>query len=71
VRVGGKVYGSGEGRSKKEAEQNAAEAAWTAIRELAGRRGAAGASGFGPADELGEKRGEDPDDPRPPLPTSS
>jgi ribonuclease-3 len=35
VRVGGRVYGSGEGRSKKEAEQNAAEAAWTAIRELA------------------------------------
>jgi ribonuclease-3 len=25
------VYGSGEGRSKKEAEQQAAEAAWTAI----------------------------------------
>jgi ribonuclease-3 len=35
VRVGGRAYGSGEGRSKKEAEQNAAEAAWTAIRELA------------------------------------
>ncbi len=32
VRVGGKVYGSGEGRSKKEAEQQAAEIAWTAIR---------------------------------------
>jgi ribonuclease III len=31
VRVGGRVYGSGEGRSKKEAEQQAAEAAWTAI----------------------------------------
>ncbi len=31
VRVGGQVYGTGEGRSKKEAEQQAAEAAWTAI----------------------------------------
>lgn len=32
VVVGGKVYGSGEGHSKKEAEQRAAEIAWTAIR---------------------------------------
>ena len=31
VRVGGRVYGTGEGRSKKEAEQQAAEAAWTTI----------------------------------------
>jgi ribonuclease III len=31
VRVGGRVYGSGMGRSKKEAEQHAAEAAWSAI----------------------------------------
>lgn len=31
VRVGGRVYGSGEGHSKKEAEQQAAEAAWRAI----------------------------------------
>jgi ribonuclease III len=31
VRVGGRVYGTGQGRSKKEAEQQAAEAAWTAI----------------------------------------
>jgi len=31
VRVGGHVYGSGEGRSKKEAEQQAAETAWNAI----------------------------------------
>jgi ribonuclease-3 len=31
VRVGGRVYGSGTGRSKKEAEQHAAEAAWSAI----------------------------------------
>ena len=50
VRVGGRIYGSGEGRSKKEAEQQAAEVAWRAIRaESAGsaRRpaGAAGAAG--------------------------
>jgi len=32
VSVGGEEYGRGEGRSKKEAEQQAAEAAWTAIR---------------------------------------
>ncbi|RJL25039.1 ribonuclease III [Bailinhaonella thermotolerans] len=34
VRVGGQEYGSGAGRSKKEAEQQAAEAAWTAIRAM-------------------------------------
>jgi ribonuclease III len=32
VRVAGETHGSGEGRSKKEAEQQAAEAAWLAIR---------------------------------------
>jgi ribonuclease-3 len=31
VWVGGRSYGTGEGHSKKEAEQQAAEAAWTAI----------------------------------------
>ncbi|HKB38687.1 MAG TPA: ribonuclease III [Gemmataceae bacterium] len=31
ARVGGQVRGEGEGRTKKEAEQQAAEAAWTAI----------------------------------------
>ncbi len=31
VRIGVHTYGEGEGRSKKEAEQQAAEAAWTAI----------------------------------------
>jgi ribonuclease-3 len=43
VRVGGHVYGTGTGRSKKEAEQQAAEAAWTAINDgelpLAGNGG--------------------------------
>jgi ribonuclease-3 len=31
VKVGGRVLGSGQGRSKKAAEQQAAEAAWNAI----------------------------------------
>src|SRR6201996_9299926 len=35
VKVGGKVLGSGEGRSKKAAEQQAAEAAWMAISAAA------------------------------------
>jgi ribonuclease III len=38
VSVGGAEYGRGEGRSKKEAEQQAAETAWTAIRERAATR---------------------------------
>lgn len=38
VRVGGEAYGSGAGRSKKEAEQQAAEAAWNRIREDRERR---------------------------------
>jgi ribonuclease III len=33
VRVAGRTYGSGQGKSKKEAEQQAAEAAYTAIME--------------------------------------
>src|SRR5262249_3462559 len=53
VRVGGHVYGSGEGRSKKEAEQQAAQAAWNAISTsesaLAGNlRGATGPAPAGP-----------------------
>jgi ribonuclease-3 len=31
AKIGGQVWGEGEGRTKKEAEQQAAEAAWTAI----------------------------------------
>ncbi|TDQ53674.1 ribonuclease III [Actinorugispora endophytica] len=41
VRVAGQSYGSGEGRSKKEAEQQAAESAWKAIRAAADAGGAA------------------------------
>ena len=33
VRIGGRTFGSGEGRSKKEAEQQAAETAWNTISE--------------------------------------
>jgi ribonuclease III len=33
VRIGAETFGEGEGRSKKEAEQEAAEAAWNAIKE--------------------------------------
>ncbi len=33
VKIAGQVYGEGEGRTKKEAEQQAAEAAWTTISE--------------------------------------
>jgi ribonuclease-3 len=37
VRVGGRMLGSGQGRTKKEAEQHAAEAAWNTISaEIAG-----------------------------------
>ncbi|WP_184546004.1 ribonuclease III [Streptosporangium becharense] len=38
VRVGGEQYGAGSGRSKKEAEQQAAEAAWNRIRQDRERR---------------------------------
>jgi ribonuclease-3 len=41
--VGGRSWGDGEGNSKKEAEQRAAEAAWAAIRAEAAARVAASA----------------------------
>ncbi len=44
VRVGGRSYGSGAGRSKKEAEQQAAEEAWKAISNGHDPAGAAAAS---------------------------
>jgi ribonuclease-3 len=61
ARIGGQVYGRGEGRSKKEAEQQAAELAWTAIRrelgaapgrDRRGGHGAHGARGAPPADAV-------------------
>ena len=44
VRVAGQTYGSGSGRSKKEAEQQAAEAAW---KEISGAAGSAADAGTG------------------------
>jgi ribonuclease III len=66
VRIAGQVYGEGEGRSKKEAEQQAAEAAWTSISagitaadgDRAGRDGAAG-----PGSQAGGPAGAGHDDP--------
>ena len=40
VWIGGRSYGSGEGRSKKEAEQQAADAAWNLISEESFGQGA-------------------------------
>jgi ribonuclease III len=49
VRIGAHTYGEGEGRSKKEAEQQAAEAAWTAISgRLAEAAAAAAGNGASP-----------------------
>ena len=61
VRIGGQDYGQGEGRSKKEAEQQAAEAAWNAITEgisAANRRGgeAAGPGRAGSGDAARGRR---------------
>jgi ribonuclease III len=47
VKVGGRSYGTGAGRSKKEAEQQAAEAAWKAISN--GHDSAVGSNGVTPA----------------------
>ena len=52
VRIGGRTYGEGEGHSKKEAEQQAAEAAWTSItkRQSAGSPAGDGDAPDGDAD---------------------
>jgi ribonuclease-3 len=51
VRIGNQTYGEGEGRSKKEAEQQAAEAAWTAINaSLSAATAASTAADAGPVD---------------------
>jgi ribonuclease III len=55
VRIGAKTYGEGEGRSKKEAEQQAAEAAWNAISD-----GLSGSSQAGSAQHsqgIGDQQG--------------
>src|SRR5438034_5028 len=61
VRVGGRVYGSGQGRSKKEAEQQAAAAAWSAISTdgPGGQAGEAGpdGNGAGPGEHDADEQG--------------
>jgi ribonuclease-3 len=61
VRIGTQTYGEGEGRSKKEAEQQAAEAAWTAISAgLSSGAGspAAAAAGAQPSQNSANSRNE-------------
>jgi len=48
VRIGGRSYGTGQGRSKKEAEQQAAEAAWHLISEGTYRPGPQSPNGDAP-----------------------
>ena len=60
VRIGTQTYGEGEGRSKKEAEQQAAAAAWSAISTggPGGQAGEAGPKGNGAA--AGEPGADEP-----------
>ena len=51
--VGGRAVGEGEGRSKKEAEQRAAERAWTALSEEAGSGGDAAGPAVGAVEAPG------------------
>jgi len=55
VRIGGRSYGSGEGRSKKEAEQQAAEAAWNLISEESFAAGPGAVDGDGDGDGDGQR----------------
>ena len=55
VRIGGPSYGSGEGRSKKEAEQQAAEAAWNLISEESFAAGPGAVDGDGDGDGDGRR----------------
>ncbi len=57
ARVGGVSYGTGTGRSKKEAEQQAAESAWRSIRAAADERARAAKAA---AEEAAAQDGEDP-----------
>ena len=65
VRVGGRMLGSGQGRTKKAAEQQAAEAAWRAITAESEGDLAAGNGNLrdaGPADEPGGRPADRPSD---------
>ena len=63
VRIGGRVLGSGEGRTKKAAEQQAAEMAWTTITAEAAAAQSAPAAGDNdkPEDDRGEAAGSAPE----------
>ena len=63
VKVGGRVLGSGQGRSKKAAEQQAAEAAWNAITAEAA--GVPMAAETDRAAGNGDLRSEPPESPEP------
>ena len=67
VRVGGRTFGSGGGRSKKEAEQQAAEAAWIAITEESAR-GPVGESNGTSASPAASRIARGDDASRPPRP---
>jgi ribonuclease-3 len=68
ARVGGVSYGTGTGRSKKEAEQQAAESAWREIRTAADQRAAAAPAAVAPpADDEGDADA-DVDTPSEPAP---
>jgi ribonuclease-3 len=62
VRIGSKTYGEGEGRSKKEAEQQAAEAAWTAITDARASQASADSQATGQtADQADADQPAEPD----------
>jgi ribonuclease III len=61
VIVGGRELGSGEGRSKKEAEQHAAETAWNTLNAESGGSRGAGSDQNGPDDDGGETAGPAPE----------
>jgi ribonuclease-3 len=65
VRIGGRSYGTGQGRSKKEAEQQAAEAAWHLISEGSFRPGPQSPNGDAPPPE-GPPAGGPPGSGKPP-----
>jgi ribonuclease III len=70
VKIGGRTYGEGEGRSKKEAEQQAAEAAWTLISQNSASAAAGATAAEGAAEETTAAGGrpadaDDPDGPGP------
>ena len=69
VRIGAKTYGEGEGRSKKEAEQQAAEAAWNAISD--GLSGASQAESSQHVKVPPASKAGTPDQPASPVSTAS